>query len=393
MHARKWLVAAQLLSLAASKLIANPLDNSALKTVFPALSLGSSGQKPLTFSHTTSNSASFQAGNFSVKKQDDSICTTHGEAQWTGTVDVTDERRLFFWFFESRNDPANDPVILWMNGGPGGSSMIGLFAEMGPCTLHVNASETAPNPWAWNNNASLIFLDQPAGVGFSQLAEGAEQPAYDIDGAEDFQMFLNTFFDKMFPEKAHLPIYIAAESYGGHFAPTYVRHILNARAYDSKTAFWGNITSLIMVNALLDFTATGVGAYELLCSDYRGRGILTDEECDEIRRATPELIRLGQRCELSEDGRECFAMMFYFAEKVDAYYRKRIESGERNLYNSKSLFITNTILELTNFAQSTTGATPLQYAQTSSTATHPGTSTKNTSNRRSASRHPTPTQP
>jgi cathepsin A (carboxypeptidase C) len=327
------LSAAFLLNCATGSLLGRPFDDSALKSVFPAYAFHP--QKPLNLPHITSNPGPFTAGNYSVKKQDNSICTTNGEDQWTGTVDVTDERRLFFWHIESRNDPANDPVILWMNGGPGGSSMIGLFAEMGPCVLSVNETETVPNPWAWNNNASLIFLDQPAGVGFSALADGATQPAYDIDGAEDFQMFLNTFFNKTFPEKALLPIYIAAESYGGHFAPTYVQHILKSRAYDSKHAFWGNITSLILVNALLDFTATGVGAYELLCSEYRGRGILTDEECDNIRRATPELIRLGQMCELSEDGRECFAMMLYFTEKVDAYYRARIMTGERNMYNSE----------------------------------------------------------
>ena len=73
-------------------------------------------------------------------------------------------------FFESRNDPANDPVVLWLNGGPGCSSFTGLVMELGPCRVqrpdahgHVTVSE---NPWSWNSNASIIFLDQ---VGLRKL--------------------------------------------------------------------------------------------------------------------------------------------------------------------------------------------------------------------------------
>lgn len=58
----------------------------------------------------------FKAGEYTKYKQDGEICKTYGERQWAGTVDVTDQRRLFYWFFDSRNDPENDPIILWLNG-------------------------------------------------------------------------------------------------------------------------------------------------------------------------------------------------------------------------------------------------------------------------------------
>ena len=58
----------------------------------------------------------FQPGNFTKHQQDEQVCKTYGERQWSGTVDVTDQRRLFYWFFESRHDPENDPIIIWLNG-------------------------------------------------------------------------------------------------------------------------------------------------------------------------------------------------------------------------------------------------------------------------------------
>ena len=278
----------------------------------------------------------FPAGGFNFTRQQHTTCATYGESQWTGTIDVSDTRRLFFWFFESRNKPEKDPIVIWLNGGPGGSSMLGLFDEVGPCILKLGDNETTPNQWAWNNNASLLFIDQPAGVGFSTVAEGAQPPESDLDGAEDFQSFLNIFFQKVFPNKAHLPIHLAAESYGGHYAPVYVKHILDSRAYNSKSAFWGNIASLVLINALLDFTAPTIGTYELLCSYERKYEIINATACDAIRQKLPQCERLGRLCDLSYDGHECIAMILCYAENVDVHYRALVDAGERSLYNSKS---------------------------------------------------------
>ena len=67
--------------------------------------------------HTTpSDSPVFKKGQWTKHLQNATTCNTQGEKQWAGTVDISDARRLFYWYFDSRHDPDNDPIILWLSG-------------------------------------------------------------------------------------------------------------------------------------------------------------------------------------------------------------------------------------------------------------------------------------
>ena len=89
----------------------------------------------------------------------------------------------FFWFFEARSDPTNAPLSIWMNGGPGSSSLLGLLVENGPCYVNPDSNSTILSEWSWNNegrsvpilatisrlqaSVNMLYLDQPVQVGLS----------------------------------------------------------------------------------------------------------------------------------------------------------------------------------------------------------------------------------
>ena len=83
---------------------------------------------------------------------------------------------MFFWFFEARHNPESAPLTLWLNGGPGSDSLIGLFQEHGPCNVTENLTTTV-NPYSWNEVSNMLYLSQPIGVGFSY--ETADVGSYD----------------------------------------------------------------------------------------------------------------------------------------------------------------------------------------------------------------------
>jgi hypothetical protein len=84
------------------------------------------------------------------------------------------EINMFFWFFESRKDPKNAPLSLWLQGGPYAPSSSAPVGKNGPCLVATNSKDTILNPWSWNNEVNLLYIDQPLQTGFSydRLVDG-----------------------------------------------------------------------------------------------------------------------------------------------------------------------------------------------------------------------------
>jgi len=116
---------------------------------------------------TTLSHPAFPNHRVRIKKSDFCDGTV---GTYTGYIDIQ-ARHLFFYFFESRNNPDKDDVIFWTNGGPGCSSSVGLFMELGPCRV-TNPNNSTFNPYSWNEQANIFFIDQPIGVGFSYADYG-----------------------------------------------------------------------------------------------------------------------------------------------------------------------------------------------------------------------------
>lgn len=152
---------------------------------------------------------------------DPSVNQEAGYYHVTGTRDLN----MFYWFFESRGDPETDPVILWMTGGPGCSDATALFAENGPCLLDGGRSEPRINEYSWNERASVIYIDQPCGVGYS-FGDAADEDKNEKGVAKHVGGFLLDFFEKHENLK-DLPFYIFGESYGGHYVPAVASSIMD----------------------------------------------------------------------------------------------------------------------------------------------------------------------
>ncbi|KAJ5073477.1 carboxypeptidase y [Anaeramoeba ignava] len=144
---------------------------------------------------------------------------------YTGFIlaNKTDLATLFFIFFESQNDPSTDPVALWLQGGPGCSSEAGLFLENGPISLNSDGS-LSQNPYSWNSNLNLLYIDNPAGTGFS--FSGTNQFVKDETSlANELYEALRIFFDK-FHDFSHHDFYVFGESYAGKYIPALAYKII-----------------------------------------------------------------------------------------------------------------------------------------------------------------------
>lgn len=136
------------------------------------------------------------------------------------TVNEHNGRALFYWFYEAMTRPQEKPLVLWLNGGPGCSSVgYGATQEIGPFLVDTDGRGLQFNPYAWNKEANMLFLESPIGVGFSYSNTTNDYEMLGDDfTANDSYTFLHKWFLK-FPSYRRRTFYIAGESYAGRYIP------------------------------------------------------------------------------------------------------------------------------------------------------------------------------
>ncbi|KAF9555849.1 serine carboxypeptidase [Agrocybe pediades] len=251
---------------------------------------------------TTLSHPAFPAYSVRVKKSN--FCDESVKA-YTGYIDIQ-ARHLFFYFFESRNNPEKDDVILWTNGGPGCSSSLGLFMEHGPCRV-VDNNTTKFHPESWNSNANMFFIDQPIGVGFS-YADYGETVSTTEEAAVDIASFVGIFFEHFRKFKGRA-FHMAGESYGGRYIPVFASAVFDQNKRLEEAGVTPiNLKSIMIGNGITDFYAMIESYWAMVCTPVSLAPVLDIGTCVAMKQAIPRCKKwLKENCVDQFDAINCGA--------------------------------------------------------------------------------------
>ncbi|KAM0835633.1 hypothetical protein ACQ4PT_062809 [Festuca glaucescens] len=192
----------------------------------------------------------------------------------TGYVELDDGVRLFYYFIQSERDPEEDPVLLWLTGGPGCSALSGLVYEIGPFYFDFEGYTGSGlptllyKPTSWTQVSNVIFVDSPAGTGFSYDTMGNRTIPSDTIVIQQLHTFLQTWFDEH-PQFLPNPFYVAGDSYSGVIIPPLAMKLLKIQKKIILLTYQGVIAGNPLTDVKLDFNSR--------VPFLHGMGIIPDE--------------------------------------------------------------------------------------------------------------------
>ncbi|KAF8959809.1 serine carboxypeptidase [Flammula alnicola] len=264
--------------------------------------------------------------HYSVRVKKSQFCDQTVNS-YTGYIDI-EARHLFFYFFESRNDPATDDVIFWTNGGPGCSSSLGLFMELGPCRV-PGPNGTVFHPESWNTNANVFFIDQPIGVGFS-YAEHGEFVGTSEDAAKDVAAFVSIFFENFSQFKGRA-FHMAGESYGGRYLPLFASAVYDQNAQLVAAGLTPvNLQSVMIGNGMTDSFKMFLSYYDMACSPASVAPVVNVATCVAMKATVKRCDKwMKASCEDQYDAISCGAAASFCQSTYAVPYR----ATGRNVYD------------------------------------------------------------
>ncbi|EOA29258.1 hypothetical protein CARUB_v10025532mg [Capsella rubella] len=148
----------------------------------------------------------------------------------TGYIGIGEEEeaQLFYYFVKSENNPEEDPLLLWLEGGPGVSSITAFVLENGPVAFksevyNGSVPSLVSTTYSWTKVANIIYLDQPIGAGFS-YSKTPLGKNNDTNAVNMIHEFLQKWLSKH-PQYFSNPFYVTGASYGGMIVPAVVNKI------------------------------------------------------------------------------------------------------------------------------------------------------------------------
>ncbi|XP_015063780.1 serine carboxypeptidase-like 34 [Solanum pennellii] len=210
------------------------------------------------------------------------------------TVNETHGRALFYWFFEATTNSSKKPLLLWLNGGPGCSSIgYGEAEELGPFLTQKNKPELKFNHFTWNKATNLLFLESPVGVGFSYTNTSTDiKELGDTVTAQDSYKFLVNWF-RRFPQFKSHKFYIAGESYAGHYVPQLAEQIFDNNKKVKKEDRI-NFKGFMIGNALIDDETDQKGMIDYAWD----HAVISDHLYDSIKRVCNFSLKpVGDDCD------------------------------------------------------------------------------------------------
>jgi len=205
---------------------------------------------------------------------------------------------FFFFFF----------FLQQLTGGPGCSSTLALLTENGPCSVNKDAESTRVNPSSWTEAAHVLWLDQPAGVGFSY---GQETDTNEKMVSEDAYFFLQAFF-QTYPQYQSSPLYIVGESYGGHYAPAIAHRVWKGNKANAEKTIPLKLSGLGVGNGLTDPEHQYPAYVDMAENNSHGIHFLSDETVEAMKAVVPHCVSMIQQCNSGESMIDTFACQSAF---------------------------------------------------------------------------------
>lgn len=147
-------------------------------------------------------------------------------AFYSGYVDIANTTSsMHYLFVEAQSNSTTAPLLVWLNGGPGCSSVLGWAQEHGPYVIQDGATEFVENEFSWNLEANVLYIESPPGVGYSYCGT-FEDCTFTDDKSGHLNLLALQGFYEDFPEYKTNDLYISGESYGGIYVP-YMAHWVN----------------------------------------------------------------------------------------------------------------------------------------------------------------------